>query len=129
MKINLMLLFLFIFFVETSFAAQKCKQLEIALNDKNVLYYSKLANEALARKVKSKTIRISQVLVEKNWMAISATTDVSEPGVLFFKNNVFVDAWGGRVFPEDKADVVTWAKNTHLPVELTECFYQSILLQ
>ena len=75
----------------TAFASEQCKLLEKELDTENTLHYKTMVQQSIKKKINEKTIDITQVLSESEWVAISASTEISEPGVLFFKNNKFED--------------------------------------
>ncbi|AIA46953.1 hypothetical protein L085_07510 [Serratia sp. FS14] len=77
----------------------------------------------------AKQIEISDVLAEKEWLAVFASTKISDPGVFFFKDKEFIDVWGGVVEQDEKSNVLKWAKSIHAPGRLTQCFFEEIVIQ
>lgn len=77
----------------------------------------------------TKQIEISDVLAEKEWLAVFASTEISELGVFLFKNKEFVDVLGGGVEQDEKSSVSKWAKGIHAPGRLTQCFFDEIVIQ
>lgn len=85
----------FFFMANIASAAVDCANLKQKINVENKSLYQGLVQEVLTEKVNSKQIDVSEVLADKEWLAIFASTKTSEPGIFFFKNKEFIDVWGG----------------------------------
>lgn len=133
MKTPAFLLIILSFFISGgAFCAPGCPTLEKDLTDQNTLAYQKLVQGAIDSKMDLKSIIISRVLREKDWLMIFMSTDISEPGVMFFNDNKFVDVWGGMIDPDiqdDKAAAIRWARNHRLPPQLERCFLDGISIK
>ncbi|MCK6964546.1 hypothetical protein [Enterobacter bugandensis] len=129
MKTNLKLAILFLFIIPSAYATQECDLQAISINNDNLPYYKMLTQKSLSQKISLKEIHIIKVLNESEWVAIFMLTEISDPGVIFLKNNNFIDVWGGEVFPEDKASVLSWAKKIHMPDKLAHCFFESVVIK
>lgn len=129
MKMNSTLLMTLLFIMHSAYAAQECASLTREINKENMNHYKALVQKSLSQKVSLDKIDITQILSEHEWVALSVSTEIAEPGVMFFKNNSFVDVWGGDVFPQDKAKVLTWSKGIHAPEKLAHCFYSSVVIK
>ncbi|MEE4411514.1 MULTISPECIES: hypothetical protein [unclassified Serratia (in: enterobacteria)] len=117
------------FMAKMAISSQDCGSLKKDINTGNMGFYQELVQKSLTQKIKLNTIEVSQVLAESEWLAISAATDISDPGVLFFKNNKFIDVWGGDVSPEEKNNVLKWTRDIHVPDKLAQCFFDSIVIR
>lgn len=117
------------FMTKMAISSQDCGALRKDINTDNMGFYQELVQKSLTKKIKLNTIEVSQVLAESEWLAISAATDISDPGVLFFKNNKFIDVWGGDVSPEEKNNVLKWTRDIHVPDKLAQCFFDSIVIR
>lgn len=130
MKKSVLFFFFPLFFVvNIASATVDCVSLKLKINADNKSLYQGLVQKALAEKVSSKKIDVSEVLADKEWLAIFASTEISDPGVFFFKNKGFIDVWGGMVEQNEKRNVLKWAQDIHLPDMLTQCFFEEIVIQ
>ncbi|MGP3004045.1 hypothetical protein, partial [Serratia bockelmannii] len=119
----------FFFVVNIASASVDCANLKQKINAENKRLYQGLVQEVLTEKVSSKKIDVSEVLADKEWLAIFASTKTSEPGIFFFKSKEFIDVWGGMVEQEEKTNVLKWAQGIHAPGTLTQCFFDEIVIQ
>lgn len=127
---NMSLFFIpFFFMVNIASAAVDCANLKQKINMESKIFYQGLVQEVLTEKVSSKQIDVSEVLADKEWLAIFASTKTSELGVFFFKNKEFIDVWGGMVEQDEKNNVLKWAKGIHSPGTLTKCFFDELVKQ
>lgn len=117
-----------LFLTNITSAATDCTGLNQNLYVGNEKAYKKLVRRALTEPVDIRQVDVTEVLAEKEWLAIFASTEKSEPGVFFFKNTEFIDVWGGRIEQADKNILFNWAKKHYIPPMLTQCFYETVLL-
>lgn len=130
MNKSVLTLTLSLFFIaKMAISSQDCGSLKKDINTDNMGFYQKLVQKSLSQKIEPNTIEVSQVLAENEWLAISAATEISDPGVLFFKNNKFIDVWGGDVSPEEKSNVLKWTRDINVPDKLAQCFFDSIVIR
>ncbi|MDM1819054.1 hypothetical protein LZ334_23460, partial [Serratia ureilytica] len=115
MYIRYPLIISLLFFAKTAMAFQECASLIMDIDKRSMMNYKSLVQKTLSQKVSLNDIVISQVLTERKWHALTVSTKIAEPGVFFFKNKKFIDVWGGDVYPQDKSNVLTWAKKNHIP--------------
>ncbi|MNG69903.1 hypothetical protein JK621_13940 [Serratia plymuthica] len=117
------------FMAKMAISSQDCGALKKDINTENMGFYRELVQKSLTTKIKANTIEVSQVLADDGWLAIYAATEISDPGIFFFKNNKFIDVWGGDVSPEEKGTVLKWTREIHVPDKLTQCFFDSIVIR
>ncbi|MGP2888790.1 hypothetical protein [Serratia marcescens] len=129
MYIRYPLIISLLFFAKTAMAFQECASLIMDIDKRSMMNYKSLVQKTLSQKVSLNDIVISQVLTERKWHALTVSTKIAEPGVFFFKNKKFIDVWGGDVYPQDKSNVLAWAKKNHIPDQLANCFYESIVIR
>ncbi|WP_142591077.1 hypothetical protein [Serratia marcescens] len=128
-KVSLFFSLPLFFVVNIASATVDCASLKLKINAENKSLYQGLVQKVLTEKVSSKQIDVSEVLADKEWLAIFASTKTSEPGVFFFKNKKFIDVWGGMVEQDEKPNVLKWAQGIHAPGTLTQCFFDEIVIQ
>ncbi|WP_246168021.1 hypothetical protein [Serratia rhizosphaerae] len=116
-------------FTDLASAADGCAPLKTTINADNRHVYQELVQSALTEKVKLATIDITEVLAEDKWLAVFASTEISDPGVFFFNDNKFIDVWGGMVEAKEKRTVTQWTHGLHVPGTLTQCFFKGIVIK
>ncbi|HEI8867588.1 TPA: hypothetical protein SLG40_003123 [Serratia odorifera] len=129
MKIAMVSLSLSLFLLASPvFSAERCEPFNKPVNAGNTPAYQRLIQKSLTEKIPLKTIDITQVQGEKEWLVVYASTEVADPGAFFFKNNQFVDVWGGQPALSEKEQVMKWTRDHHVPDSLAQCFFATVAI-
>lgn len=115
----------------TSAAGGACDGVETTLTDARKHEYSALVAGSLTASVKPSSVKIRNFMAAGSWSAVYASTPVSEDGVLFFDTvsgkKQFKDDWGGWATPDDRPELIRWAKALGVPESLARCFAHIII--
>ncbi|EFE95901.1 hypothetical protein [Serratia odorifera] len=129
MKIAMVSLSLSLFMLANPvFSAERCEPFNKPVNAENTPAYQRLIQKSLTEKIALKSIDITQVQGDKDWLVIYAATEVADPGAFFFKNNQFVDVWGGQPDLSEKEQVIKWTRGLHVPDSLAQCFFDTVAI-
>lgn len=100
---------------------------------------TRTADAAMIRKQAGQKVRasgIDAVLTEGQWRLVWASPVNAEQGVFFFRRTGksgwrFVDIWGGVAAPDEREDVVKWARalggGDGAPPRIAQCFADRVI--
>jgi len=114
-----------------SAASSACDGVDTALTDARKHEYAGLVAAAVDHKVKPSAVDISKFMESGAWSAVYASTPIADDGVVFFQavsgRKRFKDVWGGYADPEDRPDLIKWAKALGAPENLAKCFAHAVI--
>lgn len=114
-----------------SAASGACDGVNTALTDAHKHEYAGLVAAAMDHKVKPSAVDISKFMESGAWSAVYASTPIADDGVLFFEavsgQKRFKDVWGGVADPEDRPELIKWARALGAPENLAKCFAHVVI--
>lgn len=118
-------------FTAVSAADQPCAGVDTRLTDARKQEYAALVAAAVTVKVRPSTVSFQSFITSGSWSAVYALTPETEWGFFFFETvgnqKRFKDVWGGFAVPEDRPELIKWARTLGAPENLAQCFAHVVI--
>jgi len=112
-------------------ADHACTGLDTNLTDARKHEYATLVASSMTVKIKPSTVSLMNFMTSGSWSAVYASTPESDPGFFFFQTvngqKQFKEVWGGFAVPEDRPELIKWARALGAPENLATCFAHTVI--